>query len=122
VQAAAYLLRDVEERTERPGREHAVAGTQQDPRARQVEGEMLQQGRLAHTRLAFEQHETAFTATRLPRKLGQGIQRRLPLNQSHPVDVLFRRAGLDKREPAVRHATSSVADVPDTMTRPPRTP
>ena len=29
VQAAVYLLRDVEERTERPGREHAVAGARQ---------------------------------------------------------------------------------------------
>ena len=79
VQAAVYLLRDVEERTERPRREHAVAGARQKARVGQVVGELLQQGRLAHTRLAFEQDEPTFTAARLPRKLGQCVQRRLPL-------------------------------------------
>jgi hypothetical protein len=56
---------------------------------------MLHQGRLAHARLAFEQHEPAFTATRLSRKLGQRIQRRLPLKQRHPVDPVVRRVRSD---------------------------
>jgi hypothetical protein len=79
VQAAVDLLRDVEERTQRPGREHAVTGARQKARVGQVVRELLQQARLAYTRLAFEQDEPAFTAARLPRKFSQCVQRSPPL-------------------------------------------
>jgi hypothetical protein len=50
--------------------------------------ELFQQGRLAYTRLAFEQDETAVTATRLRHNLGQCIQRRLPLKQCRSPGAL----------------------------------
>ena len=74
--------------------------------------ELLQQGRLAHTRLTFEQDEPAFTATRLRRNLGQCIQRRLPLEQCHSAGALLRRVRLDKRKRGIRHTTSSVLAAP----------
>src|SRR5579871_6784745 len=70
--------------------------------------ELLQQGRLAHTRLAFDQDEPAFTATRLRRDLGQCVQRRLPLEQCYPAGALLRRVRRDQRERGVGHLTSSV--------------
>ena len=84
--------------------------------------ELLQQGRLAHTRLAFEQDEPAFTATRLRRNLGQCIQRRLPLEQCHSAGALLRCVRLDQRERGVGHMASSVPDGSDTTIGSPRTP